>query len=171
MKLSLRLVVKITSLVVKPIPLGGDWVLRAEPSGIGQSSYMRNPRASERASRRASNAELQPRGAAAMSPGTEHQAEAGPPRKQSLAMGRSTARAGKPGALGAQPPPSEAAGTALLPPWVWNAGPLCPSGPGVKALAQDLDLRTSNLRATEWNLPKNESYLKSPPHLIQMMFK
>ena len=35
MKLSLRLVVKITSLVVKPIPLGGDQVLRAEPSGIG----------------------------------------------------------------------------------------------------------------------------------------
>lgn len=43
MKLSLRLVVKITRLVIKPMPLGGDQVLRAEPSGIGYYSY-RDPR-------------------------------------------------------------------------------------------------------------------------------
>ena len=92
--------------------------------------YKRPQRVPERASQRAPNAELQPRGVAGISPGIEHQAEVGPLQKQSLDTERTTAGTGQPGALGAQPLPSKAMGTGLLPPRVWKAGPLCPSGPG-----------------------------------------
>lgn len=176
MKLSLRLVVKITSLVVKLIPLGGDQVSRAESSGIGQSSYIRSPSKPPKGLHR--------------EPATQNCSEGScwnEPRRRTPSRSRATSEAelghgtnhcrdwaawGPRGRTSAQRSYGNRIATplglehrTLLPQWAWKAEH------SAKALAQDLDFRMSNLRATEWNLPKNESHLKSPPYLIQMMFK